>query len=463
MALTMDSDIVVADTIASLRIKRYETVQRWTVAQIRAITGGVWNLYDIDTVALHCGLPVETVQEIVGSLGTWIRNVVKQDIAQPVTAGSIDVLYNMRRVPVPPRASFPRIVEPQQVRTQLHLFDVEPQSHFAVEIATAVPAAEVPLKPVRRPRVLSPAAAQKAQELRTARELVKAREARVRSLADETTAKLTADGRKVIVPIGFEARGRKRRDVRQALANIVVSVEDETLSDELIMRYLARQFPVRTQVLTYSVLATVWKFSLLGRFADIGAVNATDQAFQETIVDAFDTINDARSSALDGIRELLDGADGEEDLLDPSALAASAVKCRWLAEGEIVRLERSIALALAGGDKRLLSRALRSFAVRVRATPVAFSPNSISALNEMHILRIAQAAGLPTESDRAIDRQVRERLIGLGFSTDLDQLVPQGVRSVLGGYPDAFFHSLEARRDGDPEWESVLRRAMADA
>lgn len=260
--------------------------------------------------------------------------------------------------------------------------------------------------------------------------------------------------REVVVPLGFERRAGHRRDVSRALAAIVVHAPD----DKTLTRWLSRKYqPSRANVVTFSIVSVVWRFATLGRLGEIDRINANNAAFAKLLVAAYDLLDVARRDAIDGVITL-----ATADTANLDALAAACVKARWLNEGRIARLERTISLARSRpGVQRLLAKELRSFAAEVRAQPDTWAPTGISKLSEGQVRRICQAAGLSTEGPkRAEEADVRRRLAELGLRADADRLVPDAIRAAQAGVAEEFWAAMELRAAGDPDWESALAAAF---
>lgn len=259
----------------------------------------------------------------------------------------------------------------------------------------------------------------------------------------------------VVLPRGFERGAEDRRDVRKAISAIIVAHRRGLLTDELLTGYLDRKQPVRVVELGFAHVAVVWRHAVDGKLATIIEVSE-DHAFRQVIVQAYDLLEVARLDALSGVETLVAGNTSDLD-----ALRRACAKARWVATAEINRIEDLVArVAQRPANVGALERELRYFAQRVRALR-GYVPATIADLNEGQVLRIAELAGLPTDVDRTDERIVRKRLVELGFTSDLDQLTPQGVRSIQAGVGDAFWEAMTARANKFEGWRDILQDALA--
>lgn len=266
----------------------------------------------------------------------------------------------------------------------------------------------------------------------------------------------------VVVPLGFERRAPHKRDVAKALASIVVARPD----DDTLARFIARKYPTKAKVLTFSMVAAVWRFATLkgpdgtSRLEEIDQLNPSNHTLNELLVAAYDLIDLAVRDANAGIATLV-----AADLSDLGSLRAACAKARWVAEAELGKIERLIeACELRSSAERLLTTELRFLAQRVKALPGRYTIGSIAELNEGQVLRIAQAAGLSIEgTSRAEESEIRGRLKAMGFSSDLDRLVPEAIRAGQVGIIAEFWEAMEARQSGDTDWAQHLTDAFVGA
>lgn len=257
----------------------------------------------------------------------------------------------------------------------------------------------------------------------------------------------------VSVPLGFERTAPHGRDVAKALAAIVVVDPQE----DVVTRFLARRYASTAKVLTFPLVASVWRFATLDRLDDLGSINPKNMVFNELLVSAYDMLEFARRDCNDAVRTLAVG-----DVSDLQALSDAAARCRWVNEGEITRLERSIEMAKASPSSvSLLTKELEFFQATVRARPDLFLVASIEDLTEAHVRRIGQAAGLAVDGEnRSLESDIRRRLHELGLASDVDRLVPEGVRAASAGLTDTFWEAMSRRVDNDPCWDEDLLEAF---
>lgn len=257
-------------------------------------------------------------------------------------------------------------------------------------------------------------------------------------------------GDTVTIPDGFERTAGHRRDVSKALAAIVVTDP----SDELITRYIARQYPTATNVLPFQAVSAMLYFATKDRLDEVDAIAP---AFDPLAVAAYDLMETARADAVTGIGVLAGG-----DVTDLAALRDACTKARWVAEGELARIERAVTAA----EQRpsavpVLARELRLLAGRVDAHPDRYLPGTVADLTHGQVRRVAELAGLAVEATRRSDEaDIRRRLQALGLSTDADRLVPDGIKAAHVGITDTFWDAMQRRADGEADWDDDLVEAF---
>ena len=278
------------------------------------------------------------------------------------------------------------------------------------------------------------------------------------------------DERVVTIPAGFEPRAPHKRDVRKALASIVVHRPDNTS----LVRWISREYPSETKMLTYTAITAAWNFAHFGVLDKLSEI-APNPGFMTVLLQAYDTLDVARLDAIDGLRTLARG-----DVSDLQVLANACAKCRFIAEGEIVKIERCIDIVAAEtadlvarsvdldktrpSSESTLLRELRWLAERVRVQPRRYMIEDVGNMQPSQVLRIAQMAGVPVEGgNRQAEAEIRERLAALSLSADADRLVPEGLRAARLDLLEEFYEALDRRADGDPNWNHVLQRAFATA
>lgn len=258
---------------------------------------------------------------------------------------------------------------------------------------------------------------------------------------------------KVYVPLGFERRGPHKRDVSRALAAVVVADPD----DATLTRFIEREYPTRSRVLTFTVLSSVWWHAANGYLDNIDTLNPDNPVLGELLVEAYDLLAASISQAQEGIKALYDG-----DVSDLDRLAHACTKARWLAEAEIARLERGVNAARHDPKATpVLRRELAFFHQRVVANWRSYDIG-VGELNAGQVRRIAEAAGIRVETtSRAEETEIRNRLKEMNFTSDLDRLVPAGLRAAEAGAIDTFWEAMEERRAGRVDWQERLAEAIS--
>lgn len=256
----------------------------------------------------------------------------------------------------------------------------------------------------------------------------------------------------VVIPKGFEPV-RRKRDISKSLAAIVVSQPDAPT----LARYIARTYPPSQQkTLTFSILSSVWKFAELKRLEEIDKVSPGNSSFMELIVEAFDVLDSAITRALEGAEELcLIVAShlnhGEE--IDHDAVRSACAKAQLLNEAEIRRIESRLDLAQDQGGTRALVTELRFFAERVKTNYGRYALTDIAQLQPGQVRHIAESAGIDVgPRDRSLEDDIRARLQAMGISTDLDRLVPTGVRASQIDRLEDFFEAMALMVSGNASW-----------
>ena len=266
-------------------------------------------------------------------------------------------------------------------------------------------------------------------------------------------------GKKVIIPLGFERRGKQRREINRALATIIRHNPDEaTLS-----RFLDRLYPSKNSVLTARDVFMVWRFAQLGRIDGLASISPKHPAFCQTMVSAYNLLDTSISDAENSVKVLADVEADVESVVD------ACVKARWLNEARISRLERvAVSAAKSKSSMELLRRHQQTFALEVATAPHSWTITDIAQLLEGQVLRLVQAAGLVNEeSSRREALEIRARLIeldeenGSDLAKDLDLLVPEGLRAKRAGLEMEYWDAIDARISGDPTWRSQLEAAFA--
>lgn len=265
-------------------------------------------------------------------------------------------------------------------------------------------------------------------------------------------------GKKVIIPVGFERRGKQRREITRALATVIRHNPDK----ETLSRFLDRLYPSKNSVLTARDVFMVWRFAQLGRLAGLAEISPNHPAFCQTMVSAYNLFETSIQDADQAIKTLTDITASADEL------AAACVKVGWLHQARIERFERLVTSAAKGDYTHLLRQHQERLALEVSTSPRAWKITDISQLIEGQVLRLVQAAGLVNEeSSRREALEIRAHLIeldaeyGSDLAKDLDLLVPEGLRAKRAGLEVEYWEAVDARINGDPTWRSQLETAFA--
>jgi hypothetical protein len=386
-------------TIEALRqkVKNAPKERRLTPTEVTGVVNGLVACHSLADVASDTGLDEADVLDVVAAFGTWLTHVNGGSGAVTRNAASVDQ-QPLFQSPAPAKVS----------------------AKAKKAAAKKAPAKKAPAK--------------------------KAASKRAKSSGPPV----------VIVPPGFERTAPHGRDVAKALAAVVVADPDEAV----VTRFIARRYASTAKVLTFPLVASVWRFAVSGRLDEIDQINPDNLVFAELQVAAYDTLEVARLDCHAGIRTLC-----AADVSDLQVLSDAAARCRWVAEGEVSKLEKLIEVAEKSETARpLLAKELRFFAQAVQAAPDRYLPGSIADLNEAHVLRIGQAAGLAVDGgSRSDEADIRRRLQDLGLGSDVDRLVPEGIRAASVDLGDVFWDAMERRASGDPSWDDDLLDAFESA
>lgn len=441
--------------IDRMRAMKPADVEKPTVPQVRTIVNGLSACHSLEDIAKDAFGPVFSTEEhyeamkrtldTVSDFGVWLTHVnggAGAEVSLAVDQNQM-VLFQ-----TPDLAE--STIRPAAVKRGKKLIPFD-------ELSAIEQAAALRLPEIQREAVLGlteefgeAEAKAKIEEILESRER---RAAAVRTGRSAKTqakiAKAQAEANKVIVPAGFERKAFHKRDVAKALAAIVVADPD----DDTIGRFIARKYQAQAKVLTFPHLTELWFFAKMGRLDEYDRINPKNPVFAELSVEAYDLLDVARRDAVAGIEVLAKG-----DVKDLPALREACQKSLWLAEGEVRRIAKLVETTMTRpSSERLLERELSFFAQRVARETERYKPAALADLNLGHLTRIALNAGLEVDNDdRSDEAEIREALKKLGFHTDLDRLVPAGVKAARAGRRDEFFEVMSARKGGNNEWHLLL-------
>lgn len=221
----------------------------------------------------------------------------------------------------------------------------------------------------------------------------------------------------------------------KALAAIIV----HRPSISVINRYMQRLTGGEDLKLGYDVLAGVHAFALAGRIAELIDVGPNSTSFQASAVEAYDTLDLARRDAVNSLSRVIE-ADSSGNMAE---LKADIVTARVLFESELNRMYQLVERASQTDSLTgLIQREQRFLALRVIADEEQYAPGNIKNLSARHVLRIAEAVGLPTERDRPTEDQARKLLQGNGLGDDVDKHLMSAVQAIRDNYVPEFLEEL---------------------
>jgi hypothetical protein len=267
----------------------------------------------------------------------------------------------------------------------------------------------------------------------------------------------------VVVPAGYLRAGGKV--IRRPLAALLVVHPD----DQQLERWMARTYTASLPLLTFPVVAAVWRMATMGMLDKLEQVSPSAR-FAKVAVEAWELLEFARRDAVDAIGQLTIPAlevarrpltdERREAFADK--VAGLARTASWLSEQDLARVSRMAQEAKARPDaQQLLASELRHLRQRRDSHPGVYRIGHIGQIREGQMLRICQAAGLPTDPpDSARVAELRSRIKALGLEGDADQLTPNAVVADQVGVIDEFMAAVKARADGREDWlEQMLQLA----
>lgn len=245
----------------------------------------------------------------------------------------------------------------------------------------------------------------------------------------------------VFVPDGYE---EILAHAAPSLAAVLVQAPDA----DTLARFVERTYATRATGVTYPVLAGVWGFATRGRLAGLPQVSPSP-VFLTDALTAYDILETSRVAGLQALTVLTDTSVQDLPLLRDALEAA-----RWVDEGTLTRLERLLA---DDADPQLRERAREHLRRLIAANPGTYAPTCVGELNLGQMQRISEANGVyPTEKRRGEERMIRDRLVAMGLSSDVDMLLRDGLRASDRGHLEKFWEILAARVDGDTSWPEQL-------
>jgi hypothetical protein len=235
--------------------------------------------------------------------------------------------------------------------------------------------------------------------------------------------------RPVEIPAGFEPAALGK-DITASLGAVIATAPQSDLLDRFWARNHRR---TSDKALTFEVVAGVAFFARLGRLGDLGLVNDKSVGFKRLALQAHDLLEVGRRDALAGMAVLV------SDETDIDVITAAVAKAAVMWETEMERLARLVAAsAVNEASVRMLDRERRFLRQRVLNYPGAYLLGSIAELRDGQVLRIAQAAGLAVERDKATELEARRLLARAGLTVDADVYLTEAIEAVREGHTEQF-------------------------
>jgi hypothetical protein len=379
---------------------------RPTVEQILTIRDDIFALVPASETAQKVGFTELQLIDVVAQLGTWVarcaKNTFKMEII-PLERASQTALHQ------------PALLLSDNSRKRARL--VEGQEGFFPE------ATDVPTKATQK----------------------KATRAKRKGLLLQKWS--VKRPKIVLVPEGYTKSSDQLRDIRKALATIVTQYPDR----DAAVRFLARVYPLGRQTLRGELVLVTWRLATLGYLGEMEQVNDSPR-FLRSVAEAYDTLDVAITRSREGVATLLDPL-----VTDAQLLSDACTKAFWLAERDVNRIVQAINAEPTPVGLSILERERRTFAKHVKENPDRFYAVNVASLTEGQVRRITDANGLSVETpDVKLRASIREQLVALGLSSDIDQLLPQAMVAASRGDLDSFVEILKDRQAGDPLWEDRL-------
>lgn len=270
----------------------------------------------------------------------------------------------------------------------------------------------------------------------------------------------------VLLPAGFDKDSAHGRDVEKSLAALAVDELETAEVIRFVERHLADK-GVELEACHVHSLHLCIRHGLTDRLLEVAGLARTEHGIEKVgagnigaaglLVQAYDLLELFRSDAMSALVRLVDE---QESLQERRHAAATA---RWLAPGELERIERLLDQAIARPGNESLARLVATAVYNLRLRPPVLA--RVEDMTSAHITQVLRLAGLETDraEQKAIEAELRTRLKELGLGNDLDQEIPEGVRAWRSGRLEAFYASRQARVEGDPDWKSLYVTAEAHA
>jgi hypothetical protein len=406
-SVTPVTDVPLEDLV---KIDEYRAAQlaefRPTVDQILIIRDDIFALVPASETAQKVGFTLLQLIDVVAQLGTWVARSAKNT-------------FRMEIIPAE-RASQTALHQPAQIladASRKRAYLVEGQTGFFDE-GVAKPLKEKTKKATRAKRkgLLLQKWSHKRPKI-------------------------------VLVPQGYTKSSDQVRDIRKALATIVTQYPDR----DAAVRFLARVYPLGRQTMRGELVLQTWRYATFGRLGQMELVNDSPR-FLRSIAEAYDVLDVAIIRSREGLQTLIDPS-----VTDAVVLRDACAKAFWLAERDINRIVHVLDATPATVGNAFLDKERTSLRKHVNENPDRFYGVNAASLTEGQVRRITDANGLSVETpDVRLRASIREQLVDLGLSSDIDQLLPQALAAASHGDLDSFVEILKDRQAGDPLWEERL-------
>lgn len=256
-------------------------------------------------------------------------------------------------------------------------------------------------------------------------------------------------------PEGFiEAGGRT---VTRPLATLLTVKP----TDQQLERWQARTYTAALPLLTFPVVACVWRFATLDMLDKLEDVSPSPR-FAKVAVEAWDTLEQTRQDGIAAVSDLVGPVlkaascqldDGQQATLAEKVAVATG-RASWLSEKDFVRIARAAEqLRVDRRAQRNLAAELTVLGRKVASQKETYHPTGVGEISEGQMLRICRAAGLPTEPTApARVAEIRRKIQKLGLGRDADQLTPNAVVADQVGVLEEYMDAVEARAAGADDW-----------
>lgn len=266
-----------------------------------------------------------------------------------------------------------------------------------------------------------------------------------------------------ILPVGWDRDGGFGGDYHKSLSAVFAAPVEDAELDRFVERTFAK---VTTKLDADHVCLLHWLAShgmavkLLDLVEGDGPQNVP---LAHLFVEAYDLLEVERHDAMVALGRLMRG-----EVTQLPDIRRALAQSRWLAPGQLGRLDRLAEQVQRNPDNtrlsRILTERLDSLRLSVRSNQDAFIVRDVEHLSSAHLAQILTANGLGVDEveEKAVALELRTRLTQMGLVNDLDRELPEGLRAWRAGRLEEFYASRQARCDGDPEWRTIYEPALVE-